>query len=87
MGTDAGVGPHGRNLEEISLLAEAGLSGAEALAAGTSTAAELLGHDDRGRIAAGMLADLVLVDGDLSTEDVRGIEDRVSEVWLDGTRV
>ena len=87
MGTDAGVGPHGRNLEEISLLAEAGLSGAEALAAGTSTAAELLGHDDRGRIAAGMLADLVLVDGDLSTGDVRGIEDRVSEVWLDGVRV
>src|SRR5699024_934326 len=26
MGTDAGVGPHGQNLEEISLLAEVGLS-------------------------------------------------------------
>ncbi|EKU45934.1 MULTISPECIES: metal-dependent hydrolase family protein [Brevibacterium] len=87
MGTDAGVGPHGKNLEEISLLAGAGLSSAEALAAGTSVAADLLGHDDRGRIAPDALADLVLVDGDLSSDDVRGIEDRVSEVWLDGTRV
>ncbi|MBU5899503.1 amidohydrolase family protein, partial [Vibrio cholerae O1] len=86
-GTDAGVGPHGKNLEEISLLAGAGLSSAEALAAGTSVAADLLGHDDRGRIAPDALADLVLVDGDLSSDDVRGIEDRVSEVWLDGTRV
>ncbi|GAA1626587.1 MULTISPECIES: amidohydrolase family protein [Brevibacterium] len=87
MGTDAGVGPHGENLEEISLLAGAGLSGAEALAAGTSVAADLLGHEDRGRIAPDLLADLVLIDGDLSTDDVRGIEDRVSQVWLGGVRV
>lgn len=84
MGTDAGVGPHGENLEEISLLAGAGLSTTEALAAGTSVAAELLGHDNVGRIAEGALADLVVVDGDLSTEDVRGIESRVSSVHLGG---
>ncbi|WP_231441395.1 metal-dependent hydrolase family protein [Brevibacterium zhoupengii] len=87
MGTDAGVGPHGENLEEISLLAEVGLSTTEALAAGTSIAAELLGHDNVGRIEAGALADLVVVDGDLSTADVRGIESRVSSVHLGGELV
>lgn len=84
MGTDAGVGPHGENLEEISLLAGVGLSTAEALAAGTSVAADLLGHDEVGRIGEGALADLVVVDGDLSIEDVRGIEDRVSSVYQGG---
>lgn len=87
MGTDAGVGPHGENLEEISLLAGVGLSATEALAAGTSVAAELLGHDSVGRIAEGALADLVLIDGDLSTEDVRGIENKVSSVYLNGALV
>ncbi|GAA1539462.1 MULTISPECIES: metal-dependent hydrolase family protein [Brevibacterium] len=87
MGTDAGVGPHGENLEEISLLAGVGLSTAEALAAGTSVAAELLGHDEVGRIGEGALADLVVVDGDLSIEDVRGIEDRVSSVYQGGELV
>ena len=87
MGTDAGVGPHGENLEEISLLAGVGLSTAEALAAGTSVAAELLGHDEVGRIGEGALADLVVVDGDLSIEDVRGIENRVSSVYQGGELV
>ncbi|MDN6134029.1 MAG: amidohydrolase family protein [Brevibacterium sp.] len=87
MGTDAGVGPHGENLEEISLLAGVGLSATEALAAGTSVAAELLGHDNVGRIGEGALADLVVVDGDLSTEDVRGVESRVNSVYLNGTLV
>ncbi|MBM6592329.1 amidohydrolase family protein [Brevibacterium sp. RIT 803] len=87
MGTDAGVGPHGENLEEISLLAGVGLSTTEALAAGTSVAAELLGHDNVGRITEGALADLVVVDGDLSSEDVRGIESRVSSVHLGGELV
>ncbi|MGO1325498.1 MAG: amidohydrolase family protein, partial [Brevibacterium aurantiacum] len=74
-------------LEEISLLAEVGLSTTEALAAGTSIAAELLGHDNVGRIEADALADLVVVDGDLSTADVRGIESRVSSVHLGGALV
>ncbi|WP_309132868.1 amidohydrolase family protein [Brevibacterium sp.] len=87
MGTDAGVGPHGENLEEISLLADTGMSTAEALAAGTSVAAELLGLEDVGRVAEGALADLVVIDGDLSVEDVRGIENRVDSVYLDGTLV
>ncbi|WP_413334680.1 amidohydrolase family protein [Brevibacterium sp. GP-SGM9] len=87
MGTDAGVGPHGENLEEISLLAGAGLSTTEALAAGTSVAAALLGEDRVGRIGEGSLADLVLIDGDLRTDAVRGIEDRVHAVYLGGASV
>lgn len=87
MGTDAGVGPHGENLEEISLLAGAGLSTTEALAAGTSVAAALLGQDRVGRIGEGSLADLVLIDGDLRTDDVRGIENRVNAVCLGGELV
>ncbi|MDN5635456.1 MAG: amidohydrolase family protein, partial [Brevibacterium sp.] len=67
-----------------SLLAGVGRSTAEALAAGTSGAADLLGHDEVGRIGEGALADLVVVDGDLSIEDVRGIEDRVSSVYQGG---
>lgn len=87
MGTDAGVGPHGENLEEISLLAGVGLSTTEALAAGTSVAAELLGHDNVGRIDVGALADIVVIDADLSSQDVTGIESRVSSVYLGGELV
>lgn len=87
MGTDAGVGPHGENLEELSLLAGVGLSTVEALASGTTVAAELLGLTEAGRIGEGTLADLVVVDGDLSVDGVVGIEKKVSAVYLDGTLV
>lgn len=87
LGTDAGVGPHGENLEEISLLAEVGLSTTEALAAGTSIAARLLENDLVGRLGEGGLADLVVIDGDLRTADVRGIKNRVNAVYLDGELV
>jgi imidazolonepropionase-like amidohydrolase len=87
MGTDAGVGPHGENLEEISLLAEVGLSTEAALAAGTSVAARVLDDDTVGSLAAGELADLVVIDGDLRTADIRGIENRVDSVYLGGDLV
>ncbi|WP_209324664.1 metal-dependent hydrolase family protein [Brevibacterium renqingii] len=87
MGTDAGVGPHGENLEEISLLAEVGLSTEEALAAGTSVAARVLDDDRIGHLGAGGMADLVVVDADLRTAGVRGIEDRVDAVYLAGELV
>jgi len=65
MGTDAGVGPHGANLEELPLLAAAGLSPAEVLASSTSVAASLLGWGETlGRIEPGFAADLLVIDGD-----------------------
>jgi imidazolonepropionase-like amidohydrolase len=63
-GTDAGVYPHGQNAGEFAAYVEAGMSPLEALRSATLSAAELLGLDDRGRIAPGLLADLVAVPGD-----------------------
>ena len=65
-GTDAGVYEHGRNAGEfVELVERAGLTPAEALAAGTTGAAHLLGLDNEvGRIAPGFSADLIAVDGD-----------------------
>jgi imidazolonepropionase-like amidohydrolase len=86
MGTDAGVGAHGNNLEELELMAGAGLSALDALHASTGSAAELLSvADDRGTIAPGKRADLVVLDG--SPEDVAGLGARVRAVYLDGAEV
>lgn len=65
LGTDAGVVAHGRNLAELALLVEHGLSPAAALVAGTSGAARMLGLEDQvGTVAPGRRADLVLTDVD-----------------------
>lgn len=67
-GTDMGnTGPPlGIDPEELRLMVEAGMTSLEALAAATSGAADYLGLRDRGRIAPGAAADLVLVEGDPS---------------------
>ncbi len=73
-GTDAAVFPHGQNAREFAALVERGMTPLEAIRAATLNAADLLGVDDRGRIAPGTLADLVAVPGD-PLEDVRVLED------------
>jgi len=86
MGTDSGVTPHGRNLRELALMAELGMSPAAVLEASTRSAAQLLGvAEERGTIEAGKLADLVLVDGDPFAFDT--LPDRISSVWLAGRQV
>ena len=77
-GTASGLSMHG----ELRLLRRAGLSAAEALAAATSVPATIFGLDDRGRIAEGRIADLVLVDGDLESDLSRS--PRIAAVWKDG---
>jgi imidazolonepropionase-like amidohydrolase len=58
---------HGRNLREIWLLGQAGLTPGEALLAATAGGAELLGIDGEvGRIAPGMRFDAVAFDADPS---------------------
>jgi imidazolonepropionase-like amidohydrolase len=86
MGTDSGISPHGRNLRELEILAELGLSPSEALRTCTSTAAELLGFQDQlGTIEAGKRADLVLVDGD--PLDLATLANRIRAVFRDGRQV
>jgi imidazolonepropionase-like amidohydrolase len=66
LGSDAGVGAHGTNGHEFTLLVEwGGLTPMQSIVAGTSSAAKLLGWDARiGTLAAGKLADIVAVPGD-----------------------
>ncbi|WP_256461157.1 amidohydrolase family protein [Blastococcus sp. PRF04-17] len=72
-GTDAGIGPsktHGLvPMAVLDLVRECGMPSAEALAAATSAAAASCGLADRtGRLAPGLDADLLLVDGDPLTD-------------------
>ncbi|WP_030516357.1 amidohydrolase family protein [Nocardia sp. NRRL WC-3656] len=76
VGTDAPAIPHGRNADELVALVERGLAPIDVLRAGTINAAELIDADDRGRIAPGLLADIIGVPGnpvdDITvTQDVR----------------
>jgi len=64
LGTDAAVYPHGGNALEFVLMAADGMTPAQSLKAGTSSAAELLGLQDKiGAIKPGMAADIVAVPG------------------------
>jgi imidazolonepropionase-like amidohydrolase len=86
MGTDSGVGPHGHNLRELQLLVDCGMTPAAALHAATGSAVELLDvAGDRGTVAPGQRADLVVVDGDAL--DVGTLGDRIRAVYLDGVAV
>jgi imidazolonepropionase-like amidohydrolase len=86
MGTDSGVGPHGENLDELPLMEACGMTPAEVLVSATSGAARLCGlQDETGRLAPGLAADIVVVDGD--AYDLCGLRGRISQVWRDGRQV
>ncbi len=71
MGTDAGVSPHGNNPEEFSILVAFGMKPIDALRAGTSVNAGLLGLQNRiGTLEPGKFADIVAMPGD-PTQDIR----------------
>ena len=83
LGTDAGVYPHGRNAEEFHQMVDLGMKPVDALKAGTSSDAELLGLADKiGTLEAGKLADVVAVPGD-PTQNIRQTE-HVSFVMKEG---
>lgn len=74
---------HGASLHhELELLVQAGLTPAQALAAATAAPAQRFGLADRGRIAPGMRADLVLVAGD-PLRDITRTRD-ITAVWKHG---
>jgi imidazolonepropionase-like amidohydrolase len=80
-GTAHGVSMH----RELDLLVAAGLTPEQALRAATSTPARIFGLNDRGRIAPGLRADLLLVEGD-PTSNVTDTR-RIAGIWKSGARV
>jgi imidazolonepropionase-like amidohydrolase len=86
MGTDSGVTPHGKNLRELALMVEGGMTPMQAIVATTRSAAELMGlSDELGTLEPGKRADLVVVDGDAL--DVSDLDERISAVYQDGVKV
>ena len=80
-GTAQGASLH----HELALLVRAGLTPAQALSAATALPAKRFGLVERGRIAPGMRADLVLVEGD-PLQDIAASRAIVA-VWKNGHRV
>jgi imidazolonepropionase-like amidohydrolase len=78
--------PYGTSLHrELELLVGAGLSAVDALRSATILAARQFGLSDRGVIAPGKRADLVLIDGD-PLQDISAVS-KIAAVWCAGVPV
>ena len=86
MGTDAGVGPHGSNLDELPLMAVGGMTPTQVLTATTQSAAELMRvGDEAGTIMPGKRADLVVLAGD--PFDLANLKANIRAVYASGRKV
>lgn len=84
-GTDSPVRANANGVSmfaELSHLVRAGLSTCQAMAAATAVPAREFGLTDRGRIAPGLRADLLLVDGN-PVDDITKLR-AVSAIWKNG---
>lgn len=74
-GGDVGVFPHGDNARELIMMVDYGMKPIDVLRSATSTNADVFHLTDRGRVRPGLLADLIVVDGDpiKTIADVRRI--------------
>ena len=87
-GTDSGASavrvPGIAEHRELALMVQAGLTPAQAVRVATSEGAALLALRDRGILAPGMRADLIVIDGN----PVRSIgdADKIVETWVAGKR-
>jgi imidazolonepropionase-like amidohydrolase len=86
MGTDSGVMEHGRNLRELSLMCDIGMSPMESILASTKVAAECLEWQDGvGTLEEGKLADVVIVRKDpLKDIGTLADNDNIAVVIKDG---
>jgi imidazolonepropionase-like amidohydrolase len=82
-GGDVGVYAHGENLRDLEIMVDYGLPLADGVRIATSGNAKLFHLDDRvGSIKAGLLADVIAVEGD-PTKDVKALR-RIKLVIKDG---
>jgi imidazolonepropionase-like amidohydrolase len=82
-GSDVGVFAHGTNARELVLMVDYGMAAIDVLKSATADAARILHVDAAvGRVANGLLADLIAVDGD-PTRDIAALN-RVRFVMKDG---
>jgi hypothetical protein len=77
-GTQYGISLH----HELAVLVQSGLTPIQALQAATSVPAKAFHLNDRGAIASGLKADLLLVEGDPS-QDINATR-HIVEIWKDG---
>lgn len=69
MGGDVGVFPHGDNVREMELMVEYGMKPPDVLKSATSLNADVFGYANKiGRIKNGLLADIIMADGDPSID-------------------
>jgi len=89
LGTDLGSFGHGQNAGELAYLVEAGMTPMQAIRAATHMGASCMGlGSEVGLLKEGMLADLLVVDGD-PLQDVRILQDqaRIKVIMKDGDAI